>query len=224
MAKNILAFFGLLFLTLIILAGILVVGVFYDKLGFVSLPKGLVETPMSFLTPGPVSVGVQGVGQAEWSNPLDALPIATQIATPEPTATPIPPMEPEAYRAQVISRMRSFADAMNRWLEANNQLAKNNALMQDAAWAANMRVVLDDVATSGDALADVGPAPADYQAIDDWLKKIRPEADGLKENYQKALAKQDTQAFVDASDHFNTIKEDLTQAVNEMLKAGWTLQ
>lgn len=224
MAKNILAFFGLLFLTLIIVAGILVVGVFYDHLGFVTLPKGLIETPMSLLTPGPVSVQVQGVGKAEWSNPLDALPIATQIATPEPTVTPVPPMAPEAYRAQVISRMRSFADAMNRWLEANNQLAKNNDLMQDAAWTANMQVVLDDVATSGAALADIGPAPADYQAIDEWLKKIRPEADGLKEKYQQALATHDTQAFVDASGHFNAIKDDLTQAVNEMIKAGWTLQ
>ena len=224
MVKNILAFFGLLFLTLILLAGILVLGVFYGRLGFVSLPKGLIETPMSLLTPGPISVEVNGVGKAEWTNPLDALPIVTEIATTSPTATPTPPMDPEVYQAEVLSKMKAFADAVNRWLEANNQLAQDNSLMQDATWSANMQVTLADVAACGKALGEIGPAPEAYQAIDGWLKKIPPEADGLKEHYQKALETRDAQSFVDASSNFNAIKEDLTQAVNAMIQAGWTLQ
>lgn len=224
MAKNILAFLGLVFLTLIILVCVLVVGEFYDQLGFISLPKGWIETPMHLLTPGPATVEVHGVGKAEWTNPLDALPITTPEPNPTPTLTPVPPMDPMVYQSEVVSHMQLFADALKRWLEANNQLADNNAVMQDPTWMANMKVILENVATSGSALAEIDPAPAEYQSIDNWLKKIGPEATGLKENYQKALDNSDAQAFVDASHNFSAIQEDLTQAVNEMIKAGWILQ
>lgn len=224
MAKNILAFFGLLFLTLIIVIGVWVVGVTYDRMGFVSLPKALIETPLSLLTPAPPTIAVQGMGDATWTNPLDALPIASVTAAPAPTSTPLPPMDPAAYRSEVMARMRAFADAMKRWLDANNALAKNNALLKDANWTNNMQVILEDVDSSGRALANVGPAPEEYQAISGWLQKIGPEADEMKVKYQAGMANGDSQAFADASSHFTAIKDDLTQAVNEMIKAGWTLQ
>lgn len=224
MAKNILAFFGLVFLTLVIVVAVWVVGVTYDRMGFVSLPRAVIETPMSWLTPAPPAIQVQGVGKAEWSNPLDALPIASETVAPQPTSTPVPPMDPAEYRSAVLAHMHTFADAVQRWLEANNALAKNNALLKDPAWTGNMQAILEDVDTSGRALSGVGPAPEKYQAIAGWLEKIGPEADAMQAKYQAAMASSDPQAFADASSHFTAIKDELTQAVNAMIKAGWTLQ
>lgn len=228
MAKNILAFFGLIFLTLLIVTGVGLIAFFYDSLGLVSLPeslpKGLIETPMHFLTPGTPEIHVKSVGKGQWFNPLDLLPTPTETPIPLPSATPVPPMDPADYRAGVLARTKRFAAAMEKWLDANNALAQDSSVKDDPEWQNKVKAALEDIRVSAEALADVGPAPQEYAQIDSWLKRIPPEAQNLQTNYQQGLNTGGEQYFVRASDNFERIKQYLTSAAEQMVAQGWSAQ
>jgi hypothetical protein len=87
-----------------------------------------------------------------------------------------------------------------------------------------MKADLANVRATGEALASVGPAPPEYEKIDEWLKRVGPEAAGLEQNYLKGMQNRDAQSFSAASDNFKRIKEYLTEAVTEMMNANWPLQ
>ncbi len=227
MAKNILAFFGLIFLTLVILAGVLGMGFYYDKIGLIQLPDAFHQTLSSLTDAGTVVVKVQdttGIQHLQWSNPLEGLPTATQTPVPAPTETPIPPLDPEVYQSQVMSRLKTYASALQDWLKANDALAANNDLLNDPTWQAKMSAILENVRASGQQLADVGPAPTQYQGLDGWLKKAGNDAENLQQNYQKAMQTHASQDFIAASQSFTQIKDALSQAAQEMVNAGWVLQ
>lgn len=230
MAKDILAFFGLIFLTLLVLIGVALFALFENSVGIISIPDGLdsfIKTPLSLLTPAPVVVNVDKVdqiGKAEWTNPLDALPEPTITPIPQPTATPVPAMEPAAYRKEVIARMKRFAEALQHWLDQNNKLAQDKTLLQDPTWVRETGASLDEIRLTGKALAGVGPAPADYREVDGWIRRVGPEAAGLSTNFSDAIQSNDSKKFTAAGENFNQIKEDLSQAVNAMLAAGWSIE
>jgi hypothetical protein len=228
MAKDILAFFGMIFLIILIVVGVSALAIFYDRIGIISLPQGMKElvdayTPSS----GTVTVREIGVGKAEWSNPLDAIPTATMTMTPVPTATQVPPLAPEVYQTDVLLYMKSFVSALERWLDLNEALTRDNSLLSDAGWQTGMRLALENVSETSRALASVGPAPEEYKRIDQWLDRVDQEAQGMRASYLMAIENQadletSTKQFTAASSHFVRIKEYLFQAVDGMIAAGWT--
>jgi hypothetical protein len=133
-------------------------------------------------------------------------------------------LDPGVYRAEVMIQARSFGSALEAFLEANEKLAGDNALLDDPDWQNEMRAIVEQVKASGLGLAGVGPPPGEYQAIDDWLERVGPEAEGLRDNYLQALDTRDPQFFAAASDNFARIKEYLYQALEEMARAGWPME
>ncbi|HEX7976593.1 MAG TPA: hypothetical protein VF498_19435 [Anaerolineales bacterium] len=183
------------------------------------------STPVAQPGASPLPTLFSGV-QIERSNPLLGQPMPTPFITPAPTLTPtpLPPLDPVVYRTEVNLRAREYGAALQAFINANDQLAKNNALLLDPAWQNQVAPILDQVADSGQALASVGPAPAEYGIIDTWLKRVGPESDGLRQNYRQALDSGDIKALRAAGDNFIRITEDLRQAQVEMVKAGWPMQ
>lgn len=236
MAKNILAFFGMIFLTLLIIVGVWMMGYLYDALGLVSLPEDF--SLARLYQPGEITVVASdhGLEKGTWSNPLEFLPIvsttplpvaaATDLPAPTPlaTETPVPPLDPLVYQAEVTVRLRQFVDALELWLEVNEKLVLDNSLIQDGNWRNQMELALANVASAGRALAGVGPAPAAYESIDALLDRVQIEAEGLQQNYRQALISGDPRYFSAAGDHFSRIKEYLKQAVEAMLALGWSLE
>jgi hypothetical protein len=133
-------------------------------------------------------------------------------------------MDPVEYRTEVTLRAKGFAAALESFLAANDRLARDDALMKDAAWSSEMSVILAQVAETGRALSEVGPPPAEYAEIHTWLVQVGPEAEGLREHYQYSLDSGDPSGFTDAGKNFNQIKEDLAAALSEMSKVGWPLE
>lgn len=230
MAKNILAFFGLVFLTLIIVVGVVVMGYLYDSFGLVALPGPLKE-PLAKI---PQSITVIASDRAfdtvEWSNPLDLIPSATEIPQPEPvevptpTSTPIPPMDPTVYRSEVIIRLKRFVGALETWMQLNDRLAANRDLLTDPAWRNDAGTALDRAAAESIGLAEVGPPPAEYQGIAELLKRVSVNTIGLRDQYRHALDTGNTDSFKAAGEHFSQLKAYLTQAVDAMVSAGWSLK
>jgi hypothetical protein len=238
--KNLLAFFGLVFLSLVTLLGVAALGYFFDWAGMMRLPQqapalGEIADRASTLQahavrPQAVTVQAVGVGNAQWSNPLDIIPAATATNTPThtptpfPTATPIPPLEPAVYRAETLARLKELATWLERWLETNDRLATDPALMQDPAWRDQAAVALANAAEAGQALADVGPPPPEYLGVDSLLDLVKAELDGLRDQYGMALEYGSAEAFQTAADHFQRLKIYLTQAAEEMVRLGWTIE
>jgi hypothetical protein len=227
MAKNILAFFGLVFLTLLILGGVVILAGLYDSLGMVPIPAQVKDLAAKVMATSPAKVFVQPGSQPEWSNPLEALPIVTLTAEPvEPTAidTPIPPLEPEVYRTETILQLKRLVAALERWLEANSRLAQDNRLVKDPAWSGEMETILQEIEQSGSNLGNVGPAPQEYQTIDSLLDSVSSEAQELSVSYRDAVAAAAPTGFTDAGMHFTRLKGYLESAVEEMVKQGWSME
>lgn len=183
------------------------------------------STPAARTGASPLPPLFSGV-QIERSNPLAGQPMPTPFITVPPTATPTPPppLDPVVYRTEVTLRARDFGTALQAFININDQLAKNNALLADPTWQNQVGPILDQVAASGQALASVGPAPVEYGQIDEWLKKVGPESDRLRQNYRQALDSGNLNALRAAGDNFIRITDDLRQAQTEMVKAGWPMQ
>lgn len=158
----------------------------------------------------------------EWSNPLEDEPLPT--FRPPETLTPIPPMDPVVYRTEVMLQSENFGSDLQAFLAQNEILAENENLLDDPAWKENMQGIIEQVYASGWALASVGPAPVEYQAIDTWLKRVGPEVEGLRENYLAGLETKETTFFTAASDNLARIREYLLQALAEMARAGWPVE
>lgn len=236
MARDVLSCFGLVFLTLIILIGVGSVVFFYDQLGMAQIPKGVIETPVSYFQSKEIDIEDLGIGKVEWTNPLEALPTATatrwatptQPATPTPlpaaTATPWPTVDPSVYQTEAVIRLKQYVKALEDWLEANQDLSDNPEMRGDPQWRAKMEDQLDEVAAAGHALAVIGIPPAPYAVMDEWLVKVGDESALLRQNYRQALDSGDPAAFQAAGENFIRIKEYLTAAVDEMVAAGWSLE
>ncbi len=233
MAKNILAFLGMVFLVLLIGGSVLLMGNIYDSIGLVSLPDGLTHAPQELLKSiksDDVTVTSSGTGKVEWSNPLNLLPQATPTFVPTPTEipiptpTPIPPLSESEYRGQVMANLRTFASAIEHWMTSNNQLTSAESLMSDPTWREEALASLDQVAASAQALAQVGPAPESYTAIDTLLEQTSAQARGLAENYRTGVQNGDVDHLTAAGDNFAQMKDTLTQAVAQMVAAGWSVE
>ena len=240
MAKNILAFFGLMFLTILVVGGVGLMGYIYDTVGIVELPEQVgilsdkvITIPERLRANGTPSIQVfDGMSEPRWENPLDLLPVATATpfitntprAIPTATATPVPPMEPGMYRADTIDRLRVFANAMERWLDLNKKMGGDMAVKNDPQWQAEMRALLDEIVYTGYVLAEVGPPPAEYGVIDQWMGRIPQQAETLRGSYLRALETDDPAAFRAAGEGFNEIRSTLTNAAAEMVNLGWVLE
>lgn len=250
MAKNILAFFGLMFLTLLVVAGVGLMGYIYDTVGIVELPEqvGIISDKVGILSDQVITIPERllqangngtptiqvfdGMSEPQWENPLDLLPAAsatlypTNTARPIPTATatPVPPMEPSMYRADTIDRLRVFADTLERWLDQNKKMGGDMAVKNDPQWQAEMRMLLDEIVYSGYALAEVGPPPFEYETIDTWMARIPEQAESLRASYLRALETDDPAAFRKAGEDFNEIRNTLTNAATEMVNLGWVIE
>jgi hypothetical protein len=224
MAKNILAFFGLVFLTLLILGGVGILAGLYDTLGMVLIPTQVKDLAAKILTHAPAEVSVQPGGQPEWSNPLESLPIVTVTAEPTATETPIPPLAPEVYRTETILQLKRLVAALERWLESNGRLAQDNNLVKDPAWTGETETNLREIEQSGADLGNLGPVPQEYQTIDTLLDSVSIEAQELSKSYREAVATADPTGFTDAGMHFTRLKGYLESAVQEMVKQGWSME
>ena len=226
MARDFLAFLGLLFLLLLIGAALLVVGYYYDALGLVKLPAVVPTTLARVLGPREVRVEAINIGTAEWRNPLAALPTATwsPTETPQPTATVVQPLSPAEYRTEVLLNLRALTGALEGWLDANRQLGKDNTLLDDEAWRAGMQERLAEIRSSAQALAAVGPAPDEDVEIARLLGRVQAAADALSADYAQALESRKEDDFRRAGADFEKIKAYLEAAVKGMLDAGWVIE
>lgn len=226
MAKDILAFFGLLFLTLLVVIAVAVIGYYYDALGLVDLPEVVPTTMAGVLGTREITLVAIGIGEPEWSNPLDALPSATwePTAIPQPTATPVRPLEPAEYRTEVILHLKDFVSALERWLDTNKRLGQDNSLLDDPAWRSEMTALLIEIGDSGRAMAEVGPAPSEYEGIARLLQRVRESSDAMQANYGRALDTRSPDDFLKAADDFERIKAYLTEVVAAMVAHGWSLE
>ena len=232
MIKNILAFFGFLFLSLVILLGVGTLGLFYDTVGLLSVPKNILQQilPEEPVLPKAVTVSVAdgGMMKAEWSNPLDLLPEASPTplatATPLPTATPVPPLDPSVYRAETLVRLKDFVRALEGWLEINDRAAVEPNLVDDAAWQNEMTSSLAVVVERSDALASIGPPPAEYTGMDALFDRVQEESQSMQRNIEQGFSSRDPAQWTAAGDSFARVKEYLSQAVVLMVEAGWSLE
>ncbi len=233
MAKNILAFLGMLFLVVLIGGSVLLMGNIYDSIGLVSLPDKLAKAPQELLksmTSDEVKITTSGTGKVEWNNPLEILPKATATFLPTPTdipmptATPIPPLSQSEYRGQVMANLKAFASGVERWLDSNDQLTEDENLMNDPNWREEALTSLDQVAASAQVLAQVGPPPPEYDGIDALLDQTSAQAESLAQNYRLGVQNGDVEYLSAAGDDFNQMKDTLTQAVEQMLAAGWSVE
>lgn len=243
MAKDILAFFGLIFLTLLILVGVGLMGIFYDDLGIVQVPERIRNEVTRWTEPGEVVVKEFNLGEAEWSNPLEGItslpdldftmdaevPAFDPTAVPVPTATPVQPLKPGVYRVEAVVRLKEFVAAVETWLVVNKEVSDDGALVNDPNWQARAQAAVDNVLLTARVLDDIGPAPAGYEGVDDWLFRVHQEAQVMHSQYSQALANQaggtsGSEQFRAAGESFTRMKEYLSGAVQEMLALGWSLE
>lgn len=226
MAKDILAFFGLIFLTMLVIMLVAVVGYYYDELGLVNLPKTVPTTMARILGTRAVTLAAIEISQPQWTNPLEALPSATwsPSATPRPTATPVRPLDPVEYRTEVIIHLKRFVGALERWLEVNRRLGQDNSLIDDPAWRTEMDALLREINDTGSAMAAVGPPPPEYEVIARLLGRVQNAANALQINYNRALTTRAAEDFRSAGEDFERIKSYLSEVVTVMLATGWTIE
>jgi len=228
MARDFLAFLGLVFLTILILVAIGLIVYLFDTFEIIDVSNGVfawlksVGNLLRSETPP-----VESDDLVEKLNPTGTPALPTSI-TNAPALSPSPsqinPLEPAVYRALVAERLKNFVSALESWRNLNNELVKDRRLANDPAWLDKMRISLEVVVITGNALEEVGPPPDDYTAIDSWFNSIPAEADGLKQSYLGALTNGDEELFLIAGDHFVRIKEALRMAVQEMIAQGWQIE
>lgn len=223
MAKNCLAVLGLIVLSVIGGLAMMLLYLYYTEPAGSASPTVVIQGTAAVTGPdlGPVETLVGG-SQPQWTNPLESQPVPQIIPPTEtPTPTPVPPLDPVVYRTETMIRARSFGDALEAFVQANEELGQDNLLLENAEWRSRMLTILEQVSFSGQALAEVGPPPAEYEAIDAWFNRVGPEAQSLEENYRQALDTRDAGYFTAAGDNFTRIREYLYQALEEVGRAGW---
>jgi hypothetical protein len=237
--KTLLSFFGLIFSTLLAILGVVLVLAYFDLTDFPGILKSLEQEQANLRLPElnltnsglpdyqNIQVTVVGKGLVEKTNPLEAQPLpivpTLVVPTPEPTFTPLPPLDPVEYQTEAIIRLKRYAAALESWLQTNDKLMKDNSLLQDTTWQAELKGNLAEIADAGQSLAGIDRAPAQYIGIDAWLKRVGAESTRLQANYQRALNTANPKDFTAAGDNFTRIKEYLTQAAEQMIAAGWVL-
>ncbi len=235
MIKNFFAFIGFAVITVLIVASVSALGLFYDSLGLVTLPKQLPAlSKLAELAPGvgEVTVSVQdgSAGKVTWTNPLDLLPAASPTLPPTPTPyptvapTPVPPMDPALYRAQTMASLRQLAADLELWMEANNRMAHDASLLQQPDWRAQVQQALDSSAASAWTLANIGPPPPEYSAIDGMLDMVYNEVEGLRANYNQGVATGSVASFEAAAQNFSRLSDALTQVAGMMAQSGWAVE
>lgn len=212
MIKTCLAYFGLFCLLLLLFA---MLGTAYVYMG----PR-LAANAGKTITVNQPPRGTQaespaGSSSIDKKSLIDQLPVST--LPPTPTLVP----DPAAYRSEVMVRAKRFGAALDSLNQENGKLGQNPELLKDPQWQQGMQAILDEFAASAQALGEVQPVPAEYQSIQDWLVKVGPEAQQLKENYRSGMESGDLQSFRAAGDNLNHIREDMLQAQSETVKAGW---
>lgn len=217
--NNCLAAIGLLVLILVVGLGVILALSFLDLGELSSQTITINGTPLVGPDLDAVETLVNQGPRVEWENPLENDPLPTLFPTDTPT--PIPPLDPEIYRTEVMLQANNFGSALQAFLEANEMLAENENLLEDQAWRDNIHGLIEQVYATGWALASVGPAPPEYQEIDVWLKRVGPEVEGLRENYLAGMDTRETRFFTAASDNITRIREYLLHALEEMARAGW---
>lgn len=237
MIKKIFAFFWSVFLILILSLSVVGIGLFYNQLGLISLPAiQLPQVDLAEWLPdrsAEIKVRVSGDATPEINNLLapaatftpffapTELPIELPTSIPTVPPTPIPPLDPAVYRAEAGIRLKNYADVLQQWLTMNEQVSQNGNVFNDPQWQASMRALLQSAASSGQSLASVDPAPAEYQGIDAMFKRVGAETQSLQNNYLRALNGGTANDLKAAGDNFTRIKEYLTQAAAEMMSLGW---
>lgn len=232
MLKNAFALIGFAFTTILIVISVAAMGLFYDRIGLVTLPENLPILSQFFAEQGEVSVRVAGseVDRVEWNNPLDLLPVAsatlppTQTPVPTVIPTPLPPLDPGIYRAQTMSALRQLAANLELWLDANNRLARDASLMQQPEWRAQAQQALDQASASAWTLAQVGPPPPEYAVIDSMLDQISAQVEALRGSYQQGIVSGDLSLLQAAGDTFLQLSDTLTQAAALMAQSGWSVE
>lgn len=232
MLKNVFAFLGLTFITLLIVVSVAGLGVFYDRIGLVSLPENLPSLAQLLPQQGEVRVQVAGTGvdRVEWSNPLDALPRASATLPPTPTPvptvlpTPLPPLDPLTYRAETMAALRQLAANLAVWMDANNRLASDPALLGQPEWRAQTQQALDQASAAAWTLAQVGPPPAEYAAIDGLLDQIVVQVDGLRSGYLLGITASDPAQLQAAGETFVQLRDTLTLTAALMAQSGWSVE
>jgi hypothetical protein len=220
--NNCLGFLGLVVLVLLVALGVVLALAFLNIDPLSPQPLTIDGTP-AFPSDLEALETLVGSGpRIEWSNPLEGEPLPTQV--PPETPTPVIPLDPSVYRTEVMLQSENFGSALQAFLDQNEKLAENEDLLNDPTWVENMQGAIEQVYASGWALASVGPAPAEYQAIDAWLKRVGPEVEGLRENYLAGMETKETPFFTAASDNLARIREYLLQALAEMSRAGWPVE
>lgn len=249
--KTLLAFFAQIFFALLVILGVGLL-LFYldmtDAPGILPAVTREIEAAFSQATltlddlaipdltnpdPGEIQITVAGGGEIDRTNlvPTQPLPIvatkemiALELPTLVPTRTPAPPLDPLVYQTEATIRLKRYAAALERWLATNDQLMRDNALLQDPSWRAQVKENLNEVVTEGHRLAEIGRPPQEYNEIDTWLKRAGAEADILQASYLQALESANPRDFTAAGDSFTRIKKYLTQAAQGMLLAGWNFE
>mgnify|MGYP001297437410 CR=1 FL=1 len=84
---------------------------------------------------------------------------------------------------ETMSALRQFAADLELWMDANNRFAQDGSLLQQVAWRTQVQQALDQSAASAWTLAQVGPAPNEYAAIDSMLELIYSETQTLRANF-----------------------------------------
>lgn len=222
--KNCLAFFGFLSLLLVLALGVVLLFVSIDLSGLAAERLLINGTPVSPGDLEALETLVSGGVEIERSNPSEEQPFPTSIPTAVPTPTAVPRLEPEVYRSEVMIQARSFASALEAFLDTNDELGENVDILEDPAWREQARAAVEQVATSGRYLAEIGPPPTEYEAIDAWLNRVGPEAEGLRDNYLQGLETGGREYFAAASENLARIREYLYRALEEMARAGWPVE
>ena len=227
MAKNFLAFLGLVFLTILIVVGVALIAYLFNIFQIISLPSDLLvwikpETKL-FVEATPFDK-VDWIIPTRSDSPSTPTPFPTDTPVPELALESISPLEPGIYKAQTGERLKRFVSALENWRDLNNELVKESNLARDAAWRDEMEISLEVVILTGMGLAEVGPPPAEFVDIDAWLNQIPAETEGLKNSYIEALETGNRQSFLVAGDHFARIKEILAGTVQEMITRGWPIE
>lgn len=230
--RSITRFLGLLVFIILALAGVGLVLVFFDLSGAHPRPVLIDRLPSQGPDFSAVKTLISGGGiHIEYSNP----PLPDEVETPDllpttstppalPTVTVGPPLDPVIYRTEVTLRAKTFAAALDSFLDLNDELMHDGTLPQDAEWRTEMSTVLAEVVASAQALGQVGPPPPEYSLIQSWLERVAPQAGAMQYSYQKALETGQDQDFNAAGEYFEQIKGSLAQALAEMGRAGWPLE
>lgn len=241
MLRNSLAQSCLTFLTVVAVAGVIFLGLFFASIGMLKLPEEVSQIPATLeawsTSRSETHVEVLNDDQdVAWSDsheelgePTILVLLPTDVPTPEstptpyPTTTPVPPLDPSVYRVETTERLKTYSKALKQWIEYNQTLSEDTSRLSNPDWQAGMRSALLELTTSGNSLAEVGPAPQEYNSVDAVLDSVAAETGRLASDYNQAMKTGDLAYLKEAGDDFTRLKAYLQQAAEQMLALGWDL-